>query len=156
MAEDPFTRLTDGNALLVATVDERGVPFATRGWGVVRSPDDPDLVRLVLDADDVAASAGAFVPGGPIAITGADPVTVRSSQAKGHIVGLEELGPDDVATSSRHKRMTFAAICEADHVDRELLERIAPRRLAVCTVRVEEHYDQTPGPGAGAPVGPGT
>lgn len=151
MDDDLFSRLCAGNALLVATVDEEGTPFATRGWGVSVDAEDPALLRVVLDADDVERS-GAFVADRPIAITGADPVSVRAKQAKGRIVRMEELNPDDVALSSRHKRSTFAAIREADLVDGHLLDRMAPTRLAVCSVRIDQQFDQTPGPGAGAPV----
>jgi hypothetical protein len=152
----PWARLCAGNALLVATVDERGRPFAGRAWGASPVGDEPDLVRLLVDADD-ADRPGGFVPGARVAVTGGDPITLRSAQAKGRIVAVEAAGPDDVAVSSRHRRATFAAIRESDGTRPHLLDRMVPARLAACTIRVDECFDQTPGPGAGAPGagGPG-
>ena len=150
----PWAQLCAGNALTVATVDDRGRPVAGRGWGASPVDDDPDLVRLLISADD-AERPGAFVPGGRVAVTGGDPITLRSAQAKGRIVAVEAAGPDDVAVSSRHRRATFAAIIESDRTLPHLLDRMVPARLAACTIRVEECFDQTPGPGAGEP-GTGT
>lgn len=149
MDDDRWELLRPGNALIVATVLDGGRPFATRAWGLVTTADDPDVVRLVIDADE----QDAFVPGGAVAVTGGDPVTLRSTQVKGTILDVAPAGPDDVAASSRHRRATFAAIHEADGSQHQILERLVPVRFATCGVRVEESFDQTPGPGAGAPVG---
>jgi hypothetical protein len=44
----------------------------------------------------------------------------------------------------------FGAVEEADGTDRRLLERTVPGDFVSCTVEIDELFDQTPGPGAGA------
>jgi hypothetical protein len=46
----------------------------------------------------------------------------------------------------------FADIAATDGVPRELLERMVPPTFIACTVRVRESFNQSPGPGAGAPL----
>ena len=109
------------------------------------------MLRVVIDAADPERFGG-FAPGARVAITGADPLTLQSAQVKGRIVSIERTGPEDLAVSTAHRRAFFAAIREADGTERHMAERMVPEALAVCTVTVEECFDQTPGPGAGASV----
>ena len=152
------TFLGGGRAFIVATVGDANEPHATRGWGL-ELVDGPRIdggrsrrVRLLLDADDVCALEHVR-SGRRIAITGADVRTLRSVQLKGRAVGLEDAGPDDEARAARYCDDFFGDITAIDGIERGVLERLVPSRYAACAVDVEELYDQTPGPGAGAPLG---
>ena len=152
--------LGGGRAFIVATVGEANEPHATRGWGL-ELVDEPRIdggrarrVRLLLDADDVCALEHVR-RGRRVAITAADVRTLRSVQLKGRTVGLEVAGADDDARAARYCDAFFADITAIDGIQRGVLDRLVPSRYAACAVDVEELYDQTPGPGAGAPLGTG-
>jgi hypothetical protein len=139
-----------GCALVLGTVDPGGAPCAGRGWGVTVG-DEAGRLRLVLDADDTVTLHN-VTAGAPIAVTAASIRTLASVQFKGRVVGTEPIAPDDLARAESYCAAMFADIHETDFTPMELLEALRPHRLAVCTVGVEERFDQTPGPGAGARV----
>jgi hypothetical protein len=146
--------LESGSSLIVGTVDEDGMPFAGRAWGlqVIEAGKQPRL-RLLLDADDDGTRAHAG-EGRAIAITAADVRTLVSVQLKGRIVSVEAAPTG--ADRSRHAEYLssfFGAITDSDGTDRALLDRFAPFDVVPCTLEVDEVYDQTPGPTAGAPLG---
>jgi hypothetical protein len=43
-------------------------------------------------------------------------------------------------------------VTAVDGTERRLLERLVPSDYTAWTVAIDEVYDQTPGPGAGAPL----
>jgi hypothetical protein len=141
--------LEAGSALIIGTVDAGGQPHAGRGWGL-------DVVagmqmRLLLDASDAGTLAHAAA-GGAIAVTAADVRTLRSVQLKGHAVGVEDATDEDRARSERYCEAFFTDILETDGTPRALTARMVPPDVVACTIEVDELYDQTPGPGAGAPL----
>jgi hypothetical protein len=146
--------LERGCALIVGTVSADGEPCATRGWGLTVLPDEHGAnttVKVLLDADDARALV-CVEGGGAIAITGADVPTLRSIQVKGRVVALEAVTPSDERRAERYCEEFFADVHATDGVPVEMLERLAPAAYVGCVVRVEECYDQTPGPGAGASI----
>ena len=46
----------------------------------------------------------------------------------------------------------MADIRQLATTDRALLERLIPATYVACTVRITEMFNQSPGPGAGAPL----
>ena len=142
--------LERGGAMIVGTASSDGEPHAQRGWGC--SVVDPVTIRVLVDATD-AVGRSHLGPGGRIAVTSADVRDLRSVQVKGSSLGLEEPAPDDLERCAAHNDELFADIGETDFIPRALSERMIPPGYVVCVVRVEEVFDQTPGPGAGAPVG---
>lgn len=142
--------LERGCAMVVGTVSADGVPHAQRGWGC--SVTGPTSIRLLLDRSDPVLREHVDA-GGRIALTAADVRTLRSAQLKGRVVAVEdEPGADDVARLGSHNDELFTDIEETDHYPRALTERMVPPGYFVAVVEVEELYDQTPGPGAGAQV----
>jgi hypothetical protein len=138
-------------ALIVAIVDDEGTPFATRGWGLTLLPDHPEQVRLVLGAADgrlLQDLSGSRA----VAITAGDPRTLHSVQFKGRAGAAEPATDDDRAEVGRYCDSFFGVVAEVDGTDRRFLERLVPDNFVACTVVIEELYDQTPGPGAGAPL----
>lgn len=141
--------LERGCAIIVGTVAPDGAPHAQRGWGC--SVVAPDTVRVLLDAtDDVLR--GHLADGGAIAITSADVRTLESVQLKGHVRVVEEPTAEDLERCRLHNDELFEDIFVTDHYPREYTERMEPPGYVVAVIDVEEVYDQTPGPGAGAPV----
>ena len=139
-----------GCALILGTVDAGGEPCAGRAWGLTVA-DEPRLVRLLVDADDEVTVRN-ITDGAAIAVTAGSIRTLRSVQFKGRVTGTEPAGPDDLAKADAYCAEMFTDIHETDFTPMELLEALRPHRLAACTVQVEERFDQTPGPTAGARV----
>lgn len=139
--------LERGCAMVIGTVSPDGAPHAQRAWGC--SVTGPTRLRVLLDASDdvLREHAGGH---GRIAITSADVRTLRSVQLKGWVVGLEPPGAEDLARCEQHNDELISDIHETDFYPRELTERMLPPGYVVAVVEVEEFFDQTPGPGAGA------
>ena len=142
--------LHSGCALILGTVDPDGEPCAGRGWGLTVT-DEPGLVRLLVDADD-GVTLRNITESAPIAVTAGDIRTLRSIQLKGRVAGAEPARPDDLAKADAYCQAMFTDIHQTDFTPLELLEELRPHRLAACTVQVDDRFDQTPGPGAGARV----
>ena len=142
--------LEGGCSLIVATVTDDGAPHATRGWGL--DVLDPRTARILLPSHDTIALEG-LAGGGPVAITAADVTTLRSVQLKGRATAVEPATDEDRVRAARHNDAFFADVTATDGTPRALLDRLLPAAYAACVLEVAEVYDQTPGPGAGAPVG---
>ncbi|MGV3758584.1 MAG: pyridoxamine 5'-phosphate oxidase family protein [Actinomycetota bacterium] len=150
---DPETTafLETGCALIVGTVGPDGAPHAGRAWGVEVLDHGPTpRVRILLDVDDERTVAHAAA-GGRIAITATSVRTLTSMQLKGRSLGLDD-AEDDGPRMHRYIEQFFTDIVETDGTDRAVLDTFRPFGSVACLVQVEERYEQTPGPGAGARV----
>lgn len=145
--------LERGRAMIVGTAAADGTPHAQRAWGC--SVVGPTTVRILLDAADPVLRQH-LADTGRIAVTSADVRTLRSVQLKGRILALhDEPDAEDLRRSDAQNGELFTDIEETDHYPRVLTERMVPPSYVAAEVEVEELYDQTPGPSAGAPVGAG-
>jgi hypothetical protein len=152
----PTTRfLESGCSLIVGTVNVDGEPHASRAWGITVLPGPGAHIRLLLDATETRVFND-LGTSGAIAITGADVRTLRSVQVKGHFVESAPGDDDDRARARRFCDAFFGAVVATDGTPFELLERLVPDDYVACTIAIDEIYDQTPGPGAGAPLAQGT
>jgi hypothetical protein len=151
---DLVTFLESGCSTIVGLLTPAGEPFATRAWGAVVTDRGRPTVRLLLGAAAVASVGRAVGDGSSFAIafTGADVRSLRSVQLKGTAHSLEAATDDDREVSARFCDAFFGAVVDVDGIRRPLMERLTPLDLVACTVDVDEMYDQTPGPGAGAPL----
>jgi hypothetical protein len=150
---DPQTAelLGPGSALIVGTVAADGTPHASRGWGLAIVPDS-SLVRLFVAADDPVLRDN-LAATGAVAATCGDPRTYRAVQLKGTAdVPRPVTDAADLAYCAEYYAAFFAAVNEVEGTPLELLERMVPPGFVVCTMTVTELFNQTPGPGAGAPV----
>lgn len=140
--------LERGSAMVVGTVSPDGLPHAQRAWGC--SVTGPTTIRVLLDSSDATLSD--HIGGhGRIAITSADVRDLRSVQLKGRVAAVEVPTAEDLARGDRHNDELFDDILQTDHFPRRLTERMVPPGYVVVVVDVEDLFDQTPGPGAGAP-----
>jgi hypothetical protein len=144
--------LEGGCALIVGTVSSGGEPYATRGWGLTVLSDSPATLRLLLAADDTAALHD-LARGGRVAITAADVPTARSMQLKGRCRSVEPATDEDRARAQRYMEAFFADVATTDGTPLRIVQRVAPIDVAACMAVIEELYDQSPGPRAGAPMG---
>lgn len=154
---DEATRahLHSGCALIIGTVDADGMPHASRGWGCTVVHADPGArtaqLRLIVPADDATLLEN-LTGTGFISITSADVPTLRSLQLKGRVVRTEPAGDTDLATFEQYCSAFFTDIHETDGEPLDILEGWRPGQVAACVVDVDQLYDQTPGPSAGATV----
>ena len=151
---DIVTLLESDAVILVGTVAPDGLPEASRGWGLtVRTDAEPPEVRLLMPVASTRARENLEATG-RIAITVTDVETLRSAQVKGRVARFE---PATDADARAHER-SFAALAEAiqraDGTDPALLGNRKPGALTAVVATLEEVYDQTPDPAAGARLAP--
>ena len=147
---DAAQHLQGGSALIVAAADADGTPYATRAWGL-RVVEEGAALRVDLDADD-SAVVPLLTDGAAVAITGGCVRTLASAQVKGRVRSVDALTALDIATRERETELFVRDVNETDHTPRGLIDNMVPGRFVACTVDVEELYDQTPGPHAGASI----
>ncbi|MGY6501489.1 MAG: hypothetical protein ACXIVQ_11440 [Acidimicrobiales bacterium] len=148
--------IESGCALIVGSVEPDGTPHASRGWGARVMPGSPPRVRLLIDAHDVVLLANIGGDGaGELAVTAADVRSLRSVQMKGTVVAVEPADDADRDRAARYIDQLFTDIEQADGADRSVLARWVPSGYAACVLEVTQQFDQTPGPGAGAPLAGG-
>lgn len=152
--DDAVTFLESPASLVLGMTLPDGAPYAGHVWGLrVTSPVE-GTVRLVLgtrDAQQLLEPVGA-----PVAITAAAVETLQGLQAKGHVVSTEVATAEDLALFEQHRDTFFAEIERVDGEPLELLARMVPPEMTTWVIRLEQLFDQTPGPGAGAAIGGGS
>jgi hypothetical protein len=149
---DSAALIEGGSSLIVGTVGSDGAPRATRGWSaLIVDQGPPARVRMLVSETDTDALADLDATGA-IAVTGADVPTLRSVQFKGQVVAVEDPTDDDLARCERYIDALFSDIVRADGARREVLVRWIPTGYRAVVIEVAERFDQTPGPGAGAPI----
>lgn len=144
LADETVEFLHSGCSLIVGVVGDDGAPVASRGWGLTVLEGDGSRLRLVGVEGEVAL--------GPIAVTACSVRTLRSMQFKGNVVEIEAMTEADQAKCEQYADDFMQDITDTDGVPRYLLERIFPANRVACTLVVDEMFDQTPGPRAGAPL----
>jgi hypothetical protein len=143
-----------GYSMIVGTVDDDGAPRATRGWGMKVVDDATGRVRFTMSADDEIVTGN--LEGRIVALTGADVRSLQAVQMKGPVVAVALPDEDDLVRMSLHSDLFFQAVEETDGTPARLLKRILPHGLVAVEFVVDEIYDQSPGPGAGAAISGGT
>jgi hypothetical protein len=140
--------LSDRAALIVGFVGLDGRPRASRGWGMEVVDDEHARCRLLVDRCDLPHLEH-LVPGGLIAVTGADVVSLRSIGLKGPVEAVDSTDEHDLEHHLRHTDAFFDDIEATDHTPRHLLDRFRPGALVAVTFRATQVFDQSPGPAAG-------
>ncbi len=135
-------------SLVVGTVAPYLLPDATRGWAVVVDAREGTL-RLLLSAS-AATSIENLRATGVVAVTATEFQTLESVQVKGRVDGIEDPSRDDRARFDAFCDGMVAAVSAIDGVPPEIVRRALPDDVVACVVRIEELFDQTPGPSAGA------
>ena len=137
-------------AMIVGTVAADGLPDATRGWGLV--VEDPCRVRFLLAANAEQAFANLEATG-VLALTVTHFATLVSYQLKGR-AHVEPATAEDRIRFERFCEGCKAALLEVEGSPPELTQRLVPSGVVACVMEVEQVFDQTPGPEAGALLAP--
>jgi hypothetical protein len=153
---DEATRVfrNGSRALIVAAVTPDGAPHASRGWGITLDMDHR-TARLLLPAGDDVVIAALAARDARIAVTAGDIDTLHSAQIKGRALRIEPATATDEVTAAEYVDSFAAAVERVDGTPRALIERLVPTAYVACTITIDEVFDQTPGPGAGASVAGG-
>jgi len=141
--------IESGVGMVGASAGDDLVPEAFRLWGVSW---DPDGHLRALISSDATRTLATVKPGAWLSLTFVD-MTMRSVQVKGRAVSGPELpNRADVEVMRRYRTDMVAAFATRG-VPSLLLDAIRPLAVFALTVAVEELYNQTPGPKAGARFG---
>lgn len=142
--------IDSGAGLVVGTVSDDGEPRADRGWAATVIDEHGRRVRFVMSADHPAVVRN--LETGSVSLTGADVVTYQSIQLKGRPVVVEPPTADDIEMALVQTATFFDAVHRTDGNPREALWRMLPLQMVAVEMIVEETFDQTPGPAAGAVI----
>lgn len=140
-----------GAAILGACADADLAPECFRVWGAVYD-ERSNRLRVMANAD-ASRTRECVRQGSRIAVTFTDIVTFRSLQVKGSAVGPPSIpGPADIAVMQHYSNAFIARLAEVGH-PAALGEHMRPTATFALDIDVDERFDQTPGPGAGAVIG---
>jgi hypothetical protein len=147
LEDDEVMLLESPCSLCIGTVDAANMPLAARAWSVRVSPDRLH-VRTILPGD--AGTIDNLRTNGLLALTATNFATNVSVQIKGHVDVIEPETDEDV-----RRRLAFIAdikeaLLELEGIAPELVARLVPPTFVACEMTVEDVFDQTPGPAAGA------
>ena len=134
-------------SLIVGTVDDDGLPDATRGWGV-QVLDGGTRIRLLLSSNAAVTTAN-LRKTGRIALTATDFLTMRSVQVKGVALAVEEATDSDRARFDKFWADCARTLHEIDDTPEATIARMVPSGVFACVMTVDDLFDQTPGPEAG-------
>ena len=143
--------LEAGSALIVGLLGEDGAPVAGRGWGLTFY-EGTRWARLLVGADTITGPSREVTVGSPIAVTGANVLTLASAQVKGPVTAVVPAEKSDLARLRRYCDAFFDDVAVVDSIPRELMERLVPTDVVACDIDVAEVFDQTPGPTAGSVI----
>lgn len=149
---DAFFRC--GVATVVGTRDANLAPEIARGWGI-RLLSDLATVELCIGLPSGRRTLDNLADNGLIAVTCVRPSDYKQVQLKGR--AIETLDPDaEDREHIAHHRREFAREVEgvgiAQHICHGFWSHDDPHAMAKVRFRVDEAFDQTPGPGAGRPL----
>lgn len=148
-----FEYLESGISVLVGTRDDRLFPDGCRAIGARVEDEGRGLTVFLPEATSVGVRAN-LQDNRRIAVGFCRPRDHRSIQIKGTVIELRPAEEADRETIDRYRRELveeWGWVGIPPHVT----ERTAHRPCWAARLRVESIYLQTPGPGAGAPLGPG-
>lgn len=145
--------LESGVSVLVGTRDASLVPEALRAVGARVEAGGAELT-VFLPARTSARTVANLRDNGRIAVCFSRPIDHRSLQVKGRVLSLR--GGDAVDRAAVERYVEALAACWQEiGVPATVTRRLGRWPALAARFRVEEVYVQTPGPGAGAPLGAG-
>ncbi|MGZ4688874.1 MAG: hypothetical protein ACXVKA_01380 [Acidimicrobiia bacterium] len=144
---DVVALFESGCATFVGTVDAEGNPAAAHAMGIQVLGDG--RLRIVLNAEEIQVLDN-LREMKVVALGSTDVPTLRSVQTKGRAVLVEPVTAEDRIRTDAYLAEFFHAINVTDGTPLELLARLVPRDFVALVMTVDELFDQTPGPQAGA------
>ncbi len=151
MADAQLQRcLEPGLSILVGTVDPSGSPACCRAIAIASHDDLQTLTVYVPVATSQEAISNIALTK-RLAIAASHPIDHRSTQMKGAAIETR-LARDEEADCVRQGLDAFADVLDRIGVPRRLTRAVAHWPAFAITMRVEQIFDQTPGPHAGARI----
>jgi hypothetical protein len=139
-----------GCSMTVGTRDARLEPHFTRALGAVVHDDRVQVTLFVPRVLAVTLLAD-VTDNGRIAFQAVEPGIFHAFQIKGRYVSHRDSRPDEEALQLAYRDRTAAAARAAGIPDGFWHVAVYAPSVAI-TFRAEEAFNQTPGPGAGAPM----
>jgi hypothetical protein len=140
--------LEPGTAIVMASVDARKVPSCCRATALA-STDGAATVTVYVPLATSHDVLRNIATTRRVAITSTNPLDHCSTQLKGVTVDAR-LARDDEAAFVRGRRDALADSLDAIGVPRRIGQNVNCWPAFAVTVHVDEIFDQTPGPNAGA------
>jgi hypothetical protein len=137
-----------GTTVLVATVDTQGAPWCARGIALTSNDDLATITVYVPMATGQQVIQHAAVTH-RLAVAATHPLEHLSIQLKGTITNTR-IARDDEKPFVRERVMAFADALDEMGVPRRLGRSATHWPAFAVEMRVEEIFDQTPGPKAGS------
>lgn len=153
----PFLEIGDGirahiignvGTILVGTRDATLTPEITRGWGPTILPDGHSI-DLCVSLSAGAKTLDNLRNNQEVAVTFHQTVTYKTVQLKGRFLGFGELTPQDWESVERQKN-TLTEQAKVHGIPLSIGSRIFTHDLVRIRFIVQQAFEQTPGPGAGA------
>lgn len=151
LPDDIAAFLSGAVSVLVATRDNDLGPWLCRA-GAARVGDDGATVTVYVP-DRAGASLLAVVsPGRPLAVTATHVPTSRSIQLKGPVTAIRPARDDERGHIDAQAR-GFTDDLGDYGFPAAVVRRLVTWPATAVEVRIEASFEQTPGPGAGRPLG---
>jgi hypothetical protein len=138
------------NSIMVASRDAALVPALARVVAMTCEPDGDHVTVMVPDAA-AARVLAQLRADGRVAVVSELSSTHRTIQVKGRAVAITST-PADLQPLIETRVAAFAAHIETIGIPRVLTFRIVRWPCTSVRIKVEQVFDQSPGPGAGAPL----
>lgn len=151
ISEELASFLHSDVTLLVGTRDADLRPEGVRGFGARVEPGREELTVFV-SAVGAARTLANAAANGRIAVCFTRVIDHRSIQLKGRVLEVRAARADERPLVDRHGEGLVEILGEVG-VPPRLVMRMARWPAHAIRLRVEEVFVQTPGPGAGAPLG---
>lgn len=143
--------LDPGMSVLVGSVDAQGRPAGCRAHGIT-SADDLVTVTVYVPATTSQETLANVAATRKVAVTATYPPDHFSVQLKGAVIGVR-LAREDERPIVDAGRASFAQELDTFGVPRRVMENVVHWPAFAIEMRVQEVYEQTPGPRAGVALG---
>jgi hypothetical protein len=140
--------LQPGLSIVVGAADAQGMPTCCRAFAL-RSQDELKSVTVYVPIATSHETIQALATTGRLAITATHPAEHSATQLKG-VTTETRLAREDEAAFVRERVGAFVEILDGYGVPRRVSNRATSWPAFAITMRVEEIFEQTPGPNAGS------
>lgn len=146
-----MSRINDGGlSMIVASVDERGMPSCCRAVGVRAIPDQTSITVWVPVATSQAVITN-LASNPRVALVLSEPISHETLQVKG-VSGTIRLAAPDEKELVRVQMEKLGAVLDQFGLPRRVTTRINRWPAFAIEISIEHVFDQTPGPHAGRMV----
>jgi hypothetical protein len=142
--------LEAGLSVLVGTADAAGKPSCCRGIAI-STPDELATITVYVPVATSHEAIQNVATTKKLAVTVTHPRDNFAAQFKGEVVEAR-LAREDEAALVRTRLDALAGMLDRIGVPQRLSRSVAHWPAFAVTMRVEQMFDQTPGPNAGRPV----